>query len=64
MSTYSNDPKQSMWETWFVASVIMFLSIIFWGTYYNNEQLPIYYDALLLTTFVNLIYCLYIGLKK
>ena len=64
MSTYSNDPKQSMWETWFVASVTVFLSIIFWGTHYNNEQLPIYYDALLLATFVNLIYCLYIGLKK
>ena len=64
MSTYSNDPKQSMWETWFVASVIVFLSIIFWVTHYNNEQLPIYYDALLLATFVNLIYCLTIGLKK
>ena len=53
-----------MSETWFTASIITFLSIIFWGTLYNNEQLPIYYDALLLTTFVNLIYCLYIGLKK
>ena len=64
MSTYSNDPKQTMWETWFVASIIVFLSIIFWRTLYNNEQLPMYYDALLLATFVNLIYCLYIGLKK
>ena len=64
MSTYSNDPKQSMLETWFVASVIVFLSIIFWGRHYDNEQLPIYYDSLLLTTFVNLIYCLTIGLKK
>ena len=64
MSTYSNNPKQSMWETWFVASVIVFLSIIFWRTHYNNEQLPMYYDELLLTTFVNLIYCLTIGLKK
>ena len=64
MSTYSNEPNQSMWETWFVASVIVFISIIFWGRHYNSEQLPIYYDALLLTTFVNLIYCLYIGLKK
>lgn len=64
MSTCSNDPKQSMWETWFVASVIVFLSIIFWGTLYNNEQLPIYYDELLLVIFVNLIYCLTIGIKK
>ena len=64
MSTYSNEPNQSMWETWFVASVIVFLSIIFLGTLYNNEQLPIYYDTLLLATFVNLIYCLTIGLKK
>ena len=64
MSTYSNEPNQSMWETGLVVSVIVFLSIIFWGTLYNNEQLPIYYDALLLTTFVNLIYCLTIGLKK
>ena len=64
MPTHSNEPNQSMWETWFVASIIVFLSIIFWGTHCNNEQLPIYYDALLLTTFVNLIYCLYTGLKK
>lgn len=64
MSTYSNDPQQSIWETWFVTSVIIFLSIIFWGTIYNNEQLPIYYDALLLAAVINLIYCLTIGLKK
>jgi len=64
MSTYSNDPKQSMWETWFVTSVILFLSMMFWGTIGNTDNLPIYYDGLLLAIFANLVYCCYIGFKK
>ena len=64
MSTYSNEPQQTKWEIWFVTSVILFLSMLFWGTIGNTDNLPVIYDGLLLATFVNLIYCLYIGLKK
>lgn len=64
MSTYSNEPQQTKWEIWFVTSVILFLSIMFWGTVNNTNNLPIIYDGLLLAIFANLIYCITIGLKK
>lgn len=62
MSTYSNEPQQNIWEVWFITSIISFLVTILWGV--NSEDLPIIYDALLLATFVNLVYCIYIGVKK
>lgn len=64
MSTYSNEPKQTKWEIWFITSVILFLSMMLWGTISNSQNLPIIYDGLLLATFVNLIYCIYKGLQK
>ena len=62
MSTYSNEPQQNMWEKWFITSVILFISMMIWGT--NDVELPIYYDGLLLAIFANLIYCIIIGLKQ
>lgn len=64
MSTYSNEPQQTKWEIWFITSVILFLSMMLWGTISNPQNLPIIYDGLLLATFVNLIYCITIGIKK
>lgn len=64
MSTYSNEPQQTKWEIWFVTSVILFLSMLFWGTIGNTGDLPVIYDRLLLATFANLVYCIIIGLKK
>ena len=64
MSTYSNEPQQTKWEIWFVTSVILFLSMLFWGTIGNTDNLPVIYDGLLLATFVNLIYCITVGIKK
>lgn len=64
MSTYSNDPQQNMWEMWFITSVILLLSAGFWETIGNVQDLPVYYDALALATLINLIYCIYIGVKK
>ena len=64
MSTYSNEPQQTKWEIWFVISVILFLSILFWGTIGNTDNLPVIYDGLLLATFANLIFCISEGIKK
>ena len=64
MSTYSNEPQQTKWEIWFIISVILFLSMLFWGTIGNTDNLPVIYDGLLLATFVNLIYCITVGIKK
>lgn len=62
MSTYSNEPQQTKWEIWFIISVTLFLSMLFWGT--SDVELPVIYDGLLLAVFVNLIYCIIVGLKK
>ena len=62
MSTYSNEPQQTKWEIWFVTSVILFISMLVWGAIVI--ELPVIYDGLLLAVFVNLIYCIIIGLKK
>lgn len=62
MSTYSNEPQQTKWEIWFITSVILFISMMIWGT--SDVELPIIYDGLLLATFANLIYCIIVGLKK
>ena len=64
MSTYSNEPQQTKWEIWFVTAVILFLSMLFWGTIGNTDNLPVIYDGLLLAVFANLMYCIIIGLKK
>jgi len=64
MSTYSNEPQQTKWEIWFIISVISFLSMLFWGTIGNTDNLPVIYDGLLVAVFVNLIYCITVGIKK
>lgn len=62
MSTYSNEPQQTKWEIWFLISVILFISMMVWGT--NDIELPVIYDGLLLATFANLIFCISEGIKK
>jgi len=64
MSTYSNEPQQTKWEIWFVTSIILFISMMLWGTCENSQNLPIIYNGLLLATLVNLVYCVYEGLQK
>ena len=62
MSTYSNEPQQTKWEIWFLISVILFISMMIWGT--SGVELPVIYDGLLLATFANLIFCISEGIKK
>jgi len=64
MSTYSNEPQQTKWEIWFIISTILFLSMLLWRTNIPLNSSPIIYDGLLLTTLVNLVYCIYTGLQK
>lgn len=64
MSTYSNDPQQNRWENWFLVSVTILIILLIIMTTLKSEQLPIWYDALTLTVFVNLVYCIIVGLKK
>ena len=64
MSTYSNDPRQDLWERWFIISIIFLLSTLFIGTLYNSKtNFPNYLYWLTGAT-INLIICLIIGLRK
>ena len=62
MSTYSNEPQQTKWEIWFVTSVILFISMMIWGA--SDAKLPVIYDGLLFAIFVNLVYCIIVGIKN
>jgi len=64
MSTYSNDPKQTMWEMWFVTSVIVFLATMFVGTIEGSVQMFPHFDMWLGLVFLNLVFCIFNGLKQ
>lgn len=64
MSTYPNDPKQTMWEAWFITSIILFLGTIFIGTTPGSVQMFPNFDIWLGIIFVNLVFCAFIGLKQ
>lgn len=62
-SNLSEEAQQTMWETWFVASVIIILAFLFVGTLDNSvNTYPnwIYYFSI---AFINLSICLYYGFR-
>lgn len=62
-SNLSEEAQQTMWETWFVASIILFLGSFFIGTLEGSKTfLPNWIYAMSLVT-INLMTCLYYGLK-
>jgi len=63
MSTYPNDP-QNKWEMWFLSSIAILVTVLIIMTCIPSDRLPIWYDALTLAAFVNLVYCVIIGIKK
>jgi len=64
MSTYNNEPKQTLWEAWFVTSVVLFLGTMFVGTCSGSVQLFPNYDMWLGVTVANLVMCVIIGTQK
>lgn len=64
MSTYNNEPKQTLWEAWFVSSVILFLGTMFVGTCTNNVKVFPNYDMFLGVVVANLFMCVLIGTQK
>lgn len=62
MKKYS-DSKQTMWEIWFVASVIIFLSYFFVGTLEESKTFLPNWLPFMLASCINLIICIYYGYK-
>jgi hypothetical protein len=59
----SEETKQTMWEYWFVASVIIFLAYLFVGTLEGSMIMFPNWLPFMLLACVNLIICIYYGLK-
>ena len=59
----SEETKQTMWETWFVASVIIFLAFFFVGTLDNSKTEFPNWLPFMLASCINLIICIYYGVK-
>jgi len=55
--------KQSMWETWFVASTVIFLAYIFVGTLEGSKTYFPNWCYFASASCINFLYCLYVGLK-
>ena len=60
--TYS-DAKQTMWETWFNTSFILFMCVFFIGTLDNSQILIPWWPYAFVATGFNLAMCLYIGVR-
>lgn len=57
------ETKQTMWEYWFVASVIIFLAYFFVGTLENSKnEFPNWLPFMLIAC-INLVICIYYGHK-
>lgn len=62
--TYNNDPKQTMWETWFVSSVIILMATLFVGTLEGSRIIFPNWDIFAIVVFINFCVSLGYGMKK
>jgi len=62
-NTYS-DSKQTMWETWFVASFVILVSYIFVGTMEGSKDMFPNWAIFTVIAMINFIFCTVKGLKK
>lgn len=60
----SEDSKQTIWEAWFVASVIIFLAYLFVGTLDGSIAFFPNWPYFFGLSLINLVICLYYGFKK
>jgi len=59
----SEQSKQTMWETWFVASIIIFFAYFFVGTLEGSRTAFPNLLPFMLASCINLIICIYYGVK-
>lgn len=64
MLNNNNDSKQTMWEMWFVTSVVGVLSTIFLGSLDGSVEMFPNYPYWASAVMINFLVCLYYGCKK
>lgn len=62
MSTFNNNPKQTLWETWFISSISILLILLFIGTVIRDLNDNIHYIIILVVSFINALCAIIIGL--
>lgn len=60
----NNEFKQSMWETWFVISLILIIGVFIIGTAPNSKIIYPHWDIYAVFSVANGILCIVIGTKK
>lgn len=56
-------PFQIMWETWFVASIVIFFAYFFVGTLERSREVFPNWTPFFILSIINLVVCLYYGLR-
>ena len=64
MSTYNNEPKQTMWEMWFITSVVLLLGTLFIGTIEGSVEMFPHFNIWLTIVFINFCVSLGYGIKN
>lgn len=64
MSTFNNNPRQTIWEMWFVSSIIILLTLLFTGTVIEDLCDNQMYINLLIVAFINTLSAIIVGLKE
>jgi len=59
----TQEPNQAMWETWFVASIIIFFAYFFVGTLDGSRIFLPNWLPFFIASIINLAVCIYYGLK-
>lgn len=64
MSENSNDSEQTIWEMWFILSIVLFLGLVLLYICCKPESLSTIHIELTSISFVNLVYCVKVGIKN
>lgn len=64
MSTFNNNPNQTIWEIWFTSSIAILVILLFIGTVIEELCNNPLYITLLITSFINVIFATIVGLNN
>jgi uncharacterized membrane protein YbhN (UPF0104 family) len=64
MKTFNNNPKQTIWEIWFVSAIIILLTLLFTGTVIEKLCDNQMYINLLIIAFINALSAIIVGLNS
>lgn len=62
--TNNNDPKQTIWEIWFVTATVILMATIFIGTLEGSRIIFPHWDIFASVAFLNFCIALGYGMKK